>query len=220
LEPTAERNEVTRDALWPASVERGAPPSAHTDHAAAALLYLLDYHSPPVTPHMERTAALARCVGLRLGVGGHTLRAVVRTALLHDIGKVCIPTAVLESNGPLTETEWAMMREHPVLGEALLERTPGLLPIAMLVRSTHERWDGAGYPDGLAGDGIPLPARIVGPCDAFDAMTSYRPYSFSLSREEAVDEICRGAGTQFDPEVAAALCDVVGSGIDATGEAV
>jgi len=190
------------------------PRRSHSDEGAAALLYLLDRHAPAVTLHMERTGELARLVGFRIGMGAHALRAVVRTAVLHDIGKLGIPVSVLHKPGPLSDTEWIIMRQHPVLGEALLERTPGLLSIAPLVRSSHECWDGHGYPDGLAGDRIPLPARIVAACDAFDAITEEREYRPRLPLDQAVEELRRGSGSQFDPDIVHALCDVVENGID------
>jgi HD-GYP domain-containing protein (c-di-GMP phosphodiesterase class II) len=210
---------VTRNVFRLHSHERW-PPRSHNDEAAAALLYLLDRHSPGVTRHMERTGELARLVAFRLGVGAHMLRVIVRTAVLHDVGKLGIPASVLHKPGPLTDTEWIVMRQHPVLGEALLERTPGLLSIAPLVRSSHERWDGNGYPDGLAGDRIPLPARIVAACDAFDAITEERRYGPQLPVSEAVEELRRGLGSQFDPEIVEALCDVVAGGIDVAREGV
>ena len=210
---------MTRHALRLDSYERW-PRRSHNDEAAAALLYLLDRHLPGVTLHMERTGELARLVAFRLGVGAHTLRVIVRTAVLHDVGKLGIPASVLRKPGPLTDTEWIIMRQHPVLGEALLERTQGLLSIAPLVRSSHERWDGHGYPDGLAGDRIPLPARIVSGCDAFDAITEERGYGPRLPVREAVEELRRGSGTQFDPEIVDALCDVVEHGIDVAREGV
>jgi two-component system, cell cycle response regulator len=204
---------VTRNALRLHSHERW-PRRSQNDEAAAAFIYLLDRHCPGVSLHMERTGELARLVGFRIGVGAHTVRVIVRTAVLHDVGKLGIPASVLHKPGPLTETEWMVMRQHPVLGEALLERTPGLLGIAPLVRSSQERWDGSGYPDGLAGDRIPLPARIVSACDAFDAITEERGYGPRLPIPEALEELRRGAGTQFDPEIVDALSDVVENGID------
>jgi two-component system, cell cycle response regulator len=210
---------VTRNALRLNSHERW-PRRSQNDEAAAALLYLLDRHCPGVSLHMERTGELARLVGFRLGVGAHTLRVIVRTAVLHDVGKLGIPASVLHKPGSLSETEWMVMRQHPVLGEALLERTRGLLGVAPLVRSSQERWDGSGYPDGLAGDRIPLPARIVSVCDAFDAMTEERGYGPRLPISEALEELRRGSGTQFDPEIVDALSDVVENGIDVAREGV
>jgi two-component system, cell cycle response regulator len=187
------------------------PPTA--DPAAAALLDLLDHYSPGVTAHMQRTADLSLRVGQRLDLSEPVLNLVVRTAWLHDVGKLKVPAWVLEKAGPLNTLEWTMLQEHPVLGERLLERTPGLLCLAPLVRSTHERWDGSGYPDGLAGTAIPLPSRVVAVCDAFDAMMEERLYRRALPLRRAVWELHKGAGSQFDPELVDALCDVLAEGV-------
>ena len=181
--------------------------SPTADPAAAVLLDLLDHHVPGVTAHMERTAELVQRVGLWLGVSGPVLQLAVRTAWLHDVGKLKVPSWVLEKDGPLTTIEWALVREHPVLGEQLLEKTPGLLSLAPLVRSTHERWDGEGYPDGLAGVAIPLPSRLVTVCDAFDAMTEERIYRPALPLPRVIWELHKGATRQFDPDIVDALCE-------------
>jgi two-component system cell cycle response regulator len=130
---------------------------------------------------------------------------VVRAAELHDVGKMAIPDTILEKPGPLSDEERAFMVRHTVLGERILRTTPALTSIAGLVRSSHERYDGTGYPDRLAGDRIPLGSRIVFVCDAFSAMTSDRPYARRKSVAEAIDEMERCAGSQFDPRVVLAL---------------
>jgi len=127
-------------------------------------------------------------------------------ALLHDVGKVRVPKSIINKPGPLTPEERAVMERHTLEGEQLLLRVGGLLgEIGRVVRSCHERFDGSGYPDGLRGDQIPLLARIVACCDAFNAMTSDRSYRKAMPVEEAVDELRRGSGTQFDPRVVDAL---------------
>ena len=130
-----------------------------------------------------------------------------RAAELHDIGKIAIPEAILDKPGPLNEEEWEFMRGHPLLGERILDVAPALRPIAKLVRSSHERWDGNGYPDRLKGDQIPIGSRIIFACDAFDAMTVTRPYRASLTSQEAIAELRRCAGTQFEPRTVALLCE-------------
>ena len=131
----------------------------------------------------------------------------MRAAELHDVGKMAIPDEILQKPGPLTQDEWAFVRRHPLVGERILSVAPALLPVAKIVRSCHERWDGSGYPDGVAGEEIPLGARIVAVCDAFDAMINPRPYRAARSVEEALQELRACSGTQFDPTVVAAFCE-------------
>jgi two-component system cell cycle response regulator len=182
--------------------------------AVAALLELVEEAAPEVAAHMERTARLARVFALELGLSGPLLNLVVRTAQLHDVGKLAIPPWVLEKPGPLTRSELSLMEAHPVTGQKILERKPALMSIGPLVRATHERWDGTGYPDLLKGSAIPIPARIVAVCDAFDAMTHPRPYSSSMGIESALDEVRRGSGKQFDPGVVEPFCAVFEERID------
>ena len=117
-----------------------------------------------------------------------------------------MPDTILNKPGPLDEEEWAFMRRHTTIGEAILSAAPALVPVARIVRSSHERFDGDGYPDRLAGEDIPLPARVIAVCDAYDAMTSDRAYRRGMSPEAALEELRRGAGTQFDPAVVEAFC--------------
>ncbi|MEO5679643.1 MAG: HD-GYP domain-containing protein [Acidimicrobiales bacterium] len=125
--------------------------------------------------------------------------------LLHDAGKIGVPEGILNKPGPLTEAEWRVMRTHPVIGHQMVDRIPFLANAAEIVRSHHEAWDGSGYPEGLAGEAIPRPARVFTVVDAFDAMTTDRPYRAALSVERAVGELVRLAGRQFDPEAVAAF---------------
>jgi HD-GYP domain-containing protein (c-di-GMP phosphodiesterase class II) len=131
---------------------------------------------------------------------------------LHDIGKVGVPEQVLGKPGPLDEDEWRLMREHPAIGARIIEPIRFLTGAMEIVRSHHERWDGSGYPDGLAAEQIPLTARIFALADSFDAMTSDRPYRRAMPVEAALDEIRRGAGTQFDPQVAAEFLSMATTG--------
>jgi len=179
------------------------------DDAVRGLLDLAADSAPDVAAHMRRTARLATALVQRLTLGEPLARVVVLTARLHDIGKLGIPPWVLEKPGPLSEVELRMMREHSVLGQRMLERRSELLAIGPLVRATHERWDGLGYPDRLRGAAIPLPARIVAVCDAFDAMTRPRSYSASIPIAAALDELQECAGTQFDPGVATTFCELL-----------
>jgi HD-GYP domain-containing protein (c-di-GMP phosphodiesterase class II) len=155
---------------------------------------------------MRLVAELASAVGVRLGLKGQALEQLRLAAELHDIGKLAIPVDVLQKPGALTEQEWSFIRQHTVVGERVLVGSPSMREVARIVRATHERWDGAGYVDGLAGASIPLPARIIAVCDAYAAMTSDRPYRRALSAPDALAELRRCAGTQFDPEVVFAFC--------------
>jgi diguanylate cyclase (GGDEF)-like protein len=168
-------------------------------------LNLLAVQEPDIFKHSERVAGLAGAVGARLGISGQALPDLTRAAELHDIGKVAIPFAVLEKRGPLNDEEWELMRRHSIIGANILRVAPSLLRVATIVRSSHERFDGQGYPDGLVGNDIPLASRIVFACDCFDAMTSNRAYRAALPEEQAIAELTRCAGAQFDPVVVAAL---------------
>ena len=155
--------------------------------------------------HASNVAELAEPVAHRLGLSGEELRRVRQVAELHDVGKFAIPDAILDKPSSLTPDEWELVRRHPIVGQRIVAAAPALADIADLVRATHERFDGNGYPDGLAGDQIPLVSRIVAVCDAFDAMISGRPYRPARSEDDALAELRRCAGTQFDPSVVAAF---------------
>jgi HD-GYP domain-containing protein (c-di-GMP phosphodiesterase class II) len=160
--------------------------------------------------HSRDVVELVLAVAERLGLAADEQRVAEFTALLHDVGKLRIPSEVINKRGPLDDDERALMNEHTILGQEMLERAGGLLgEVGPYVRSCHEHWDGNGYPDGLAGDEIPLVARIVCTCDAWSAMTADRSYRSALSREAAAAELRRCAGTQFDPKVVEALAAVL-----------
>jgi HD-GYP domain-containing protein (c-di-GMP phosphodiesterase class II) len=153
----------------------------------------------------DTVAELAAAVGRRMGLDTEELDVLIRAAELHDVGTVAIPDGILRKSGPLDAAEWEVMRQHTVAGERILAAAESLRPVARLVRAAHERWDGLGYPDGLRGEEIPLGARIICACDAYDAMVHGRPYSEPLSPAAAVAELRRCAGTQFDPRVVETL---------------
>jgi HD-GYP domain-containing protein (c-di-GMP phosphodiesterase class II) len=160
--------------------------------------------------HSRDVVALTLSVVEELGLDEQARRDAEFVALLHDIGKLRVPNEIINKAGPLTDEEWELVRGHTVEGERLLHRVGGLLgQIGRIVRSCHERFDGTGYPDGLAGEDIPPIARIVYCCDAYNAMTSDRAYRAAMPREEAVAELRAGRGTQFDPDVVDALVAVV-----------
>jgi two-component system cell cycle response regulator len=169
------------------------------------LLQAFQERYPDLQEHQRGVGTLVLAVGRRLGMSAEDLDVLARAAELHDVGKIAIPDAILNKPGPLDEEEWRFMRRHTILGERILMAASALRPVARLVRSSHERYDGGGYPDGLAGHEIPLGARVIFVCDAFDAMTSDRAYSAAIGQEEALAELRRCAGTQFDPLVVEAF---------------
>jgi putative nucleotidyltransferase with HDIG domain len=157
--------------------------------------------------HANEVADLAVRVGERMGIGGGELERLRYGALLHDVGKISIPGEIIRKPGPLTDAERALMMEHTAIGARMLERIPVLAPVAPLVRSAHERHDGGGYPDGLAGEEIPRGAMVIATCDAFHAMTSDRSYRRAMSVEDAETELRACSGTQFEPGTVAALLE-------------
>lgn len=180
--------------------------------AKEALVGVLRERQPELGDHGDEVARLAAATGAELGLDPGKLEIITRAAELHDVGKVALPEALLSKPGPLDEDEWAFMRQHTLLGERIVSSARSLAPVARLVRSSHERFDGGGYPDRLAGEAIPLGARIIFACDAFDAMTSPRPYASARSIDDALAELRACAGTQFDPAVVEALCAVLQRG--------
>jgi diguanylate cyclase (GGDEF)-like protein len=174
---------------------------AQRDRPHETLLQALFEKEPELHVHVEDVADLAVAVGHLYGLSQQELDQLQRAAQLHDIGKIAIPDGIVRKPDPLTAEEWAFVRRHTLIGERILTASPALRPVARIVRSTHERWDGAGYPDGLSGERIPLAARIIAVCDAFHAMTTNRPYRAAVSVEAALAELDRCAGTQFDPDV-------------------
>jgi two-component system cell cycle response regulator len=191
--------------------QKGSSGRSAAHQARDVLLQTLREREPELHEHMagvaERSALLAR----HLGLGAEAVDEVCRAAELHDVGKIAIPTDILHKRGPLDEAEWRFMRQHTVIGERILAAASALGPVARIVRASHERHDGAGYPDGLVGEEIPIGARIVALCDAYDAMVSDRAYRPGMPPEAALAEIRRCAGTQFDPVVVEAFLELFGS---------
>src|SRR4051812_6147491 len=181
---------------------------AHVDALAAAM----DMRDRRTARHSDDVVQLAQAVGRALSLETASLLELEFAARLHDVGKIQVPDAVLNKPGPLDPDENDVIRCHATWGAETLSRIPGLEAVATIVRFHHERWDGAGYPDGLSGARIPLASRIISVCDAYGAMTCDRPYRSALHPDEALGEIRAGAGSQFDPAVVAALIDALAQG--------
>lgn len=162
--------------------------------------------------HLRRLEHYAEAIGLRMGLGGEALVALRYGALLHDVGKVGIDEMIIRKGGPLTPAEYRIMQQHTIIGERIVQPLRLAAAVAPIVRHHHERWDGRGYPDGLAGTDIPLGARIVAVADSFDAMTTQRPYNRALSFEEAVERLRAGAAIYWDPEIVRVFVEWVQTG--------
>jgi diguanylate cyclase (GGDEF)-like protein len=186
--------------------EKGSSRISAGEQTRNLAVKMLSAQEPGVEHHSAQVAALANAVAARLGLSEAERADVVRAAELHDIGKIAIPYAILHKEGPLDADEWELMRRHPSIGASILSVAPALARVASFVRCSHERYDGAGYPRGLAGSTIPLASRIIFVCDAYDAMVSDRSYRTGMSEEAALDQLRRHAGTQFDPAVVDAFC--------------
>ncbi len=199
--PDGNRDDALRDADRRMYAEKNGRRASAGGQSAAVLLRVLTERHPDLGDHVDGVAELSEQVGLELGMAEEDRTALWQAAELHDIGKAAVPDAILNKPGPLDDDEWTFMRRHTVIGERILAGAPALTGAARLVRSSHERFDGTGYPDKLAGHDIPLGARIVAVCDAYDAMVSDRPYRTGMSSEQALEELTRCAGTQFDPAV-------------------
>jgi HD-GYP domain-containing protein (c-di-GMP phosphodiesterase class II) len=184
--------------------ELGAP-SESARRRLTELTELLESKDGDSTDHATAVAGFAVAIGTELGIGRRRLRHVELGALLHDVGKVCVPNRILRKRSPLNELEWLLMRRHCVSGERMIIRILDLPDVLAIVRSHHERWDGRGYPDELLGEEIPFGARIVAVADSFQAMLEHRPYRRALDPAEAFAELIRNAGTQFDPTCVDAL---------------
>lgn len=180
--------------------------------AAADFAAALGAKDSYTAAHAHRVAELTESVGLRLGMTAAELRTLRLGGLLHDVGKIGIGSELLSKAGPLTPEELEQVERHTIIGAEMLRRNPYFVDVHPLVRSSHERWDGRGYPDGRRGEEIPLGARIIHACDAFHAMTSNRPYRRAMPTRAAITELRRHAGSQFDPSVVEELTAVLSEG--------
>jgi len=159
--------------------------------------------------HVRRVSAYALSIGKRLGLSPSELRSLALAAEMHDVGKISVPDWILAKPGPLTDEEFAVVKTHTVRGHEIAQQVPPLKPLAGVIRHHHERLDGSGYPDGLAGQEIPLPSRIIAVADTYDAMTSKRPYRDAMSHEDAMAELLRLRGVQLDSQCVDAFAGVI-----------
>ena len=171
----------------------------HADDVIFSLARAIEAKDSYTEGHLQRMATYATAIGMQLGLCNDEMTALRYGALLHDVGKLGIDEMIIRKGGPLTQAEYCLMQQHPLIGERIVQPLHMAAAVAPIVRHHHERWDGNGYPDGLAGEAIPLGARIVAVADAFDAMTTQRPYNHMLSFEEACTRLIAGAGTYWDP---------------------
>jgi diguanylate cyclase (GGDEF)-like protein len=193
--------------------QKGHRATSAQSQTRGVLLGVLHEREPELDRHLQGVAHLAASMGRELDLDAEALDVLVRAAELHDVGKVAIPDEILHKAGPLSDAERELMRRHPVIGERVLGAALAMKQVAKLVRSSHERWDGAGYPDGLAGEEIPLGSRIILICDAFNAMTSERPYGERKSGRDAIEELRNGARSQFDPNLVEVFTERVASAL-------
>ena len=173
------------------------------------LLRALAERNPELGTHRRDVAALAAATAATFSLPPEEIEQIRQAAELHDVGKVAIPDAILDKPSKLDDSEWAFIRRHTLIGERIIAAAPDLRAVATLVRSSHENYDGTGYPDRLAGHDIPLGSRIIIVCDAFDAMTTDRPYHKAVNEQSAIAELRRCAGSQFDPDVVERFCHVL-----------
>ncbi|MEA4907713.1 MAG: HD domain-containing protein [Chloroflexi bacterium] len=174
--------------------------SDHSD-IVLALAKATNAYDASTVEHSERIIYITEAIAHRLGCSREEVRTIRWAALLHDIGKIGVPIQILHKPGPLSESEWGIMRLHPAIGAEIVSQVGGLTQVARLIRSHHEKYNGTGYPDGLSGTDIPLGSRIITVADAFGAMTEGRIYRAALSTEEAMQELIRCSGTHFDPKI-------------------
>ena len=185
---------------------------SHYTETIEALVSALEARDPYTEAHAGRIRDQAVALSVAMQVPVEQRRAIRLGAILHDVGKIGIADSILLKPGPLDDEEWGVMRSHPLIGETMLRGIDFLTPALPIIRHHHERWDGAGYPDGLAGEDIPVGARIVAVCDAYDAMTSDRPYRPALSSAQACEQLVDNGGSQFDPRCVDLLVEAVRDG--------
>jgi len=186
-----------------------ATPNLDMEETVRGWLRILYLRDRETEDHTQRVAEITLQIARRLGISEQELVHIRYGALLHDIGKVAVPDKILFKPGPLTEEEWQTMKRHPIVAMELLESIAYLGPALAILRSHHEKWDGSGYPDGLAGEAIPLVARIFALADVYDALTTERPYRGAWPQVDALDYILKQSGSHFDPSIAPVFIDMM-----------
>ena len=186
-----------------------ATPNLDMEETVRGWLRILYLRDRETEDHTQRVAEITLQIARRLGISEQELVHIRYGALLHDIGKVAVPDKILFKPGPLTEEEWQTMKRHPIVAMELLESITYLGPALAILRSHHEKWDGSGYPDGLAGEAIPLVARIFALADVYDALTTERPYRGAWPQVDALDYILKQSGSHFDPSIAPVFIDMM-----------
>jgi len=181
----------------------------HTEQVIFTLATAVEAKDPTTGEHLQRITHYAIRLGQALGLDRHRLLLLRYGAILHDIGKIAVSEAILCKPGPLNDAEWGQMRQHPIIGEKICASLRYASEVGPILRHHHERWDGKGYVDSLSGDQIPFLARVISVVDAYDAMTSDRPYRKMMMQEEAVTVLREGAGSQWDPDITGVLLDLV-----------
>lgn len=191
----------------------GPHPSRAYQGTSSLLADLLQDDDEYTGVHSKAVVSLSVSVAQELGLGPRQCRDAEFAALLHDIGKIAVPKEIINKPGPLTDEEWEVIHQHTVEGQKMLDRVGGALNrVGVIVRGSHEHWNGSGYPDGLVGESIPVESRIVTACDAFNAMTTDRTYRKALTLDVALQELRDCAGSQFDPDVVQALIRILQAG--------
>ena len=201
--------EVLRSAIGTALAacgEKADEEQAEFNESTRALLAMLGERDAATCCHSRATGEWARRLCTAMGIASESAALIKLCAVLHDIGKIATPESILLKRGPLSKDEWVVMREHSAAGQRILDQIPTLSRCALIVRAHHERWDGAGYPDGLAGENIPFEARVVAVADAFHALISERPYRKAIPPRQALEILESGGGTQWDPAVVDVMC--------------
>ena len=182
---------------------------ARTERIVLVLARAVEAKTPDIQGHLERIASYADLLGRAVGLSGRSLREMRFGMLLHDVGKIGVPDIILSKAGALTPEEYDLVKRHPAVGFDICQPLADTPMVLDAIRHHHERWDGKGYPDGLSGEAIPMVARITTVVDAYDAMTSDRPYQQARTRDKALAELRAQAGRQFDPALVDAFCRVM-----------